>query len=78
MLVQLDKYRSIEIPPSKRFKAYVVVYKITSNDVEISSRHSSDALAIRSAKTLQYNGPLLVKVILEDGVAYNPEIFVGW
>jgi len=77
MLVQLDKYRSVEIPPSKRFKAYVVVYKITSNDVEIISRHSSDALAIHSAKTLQYSGHL-VKVILEDGLAYHPDAFTGY
>jgi hypothetical protein len=79
MLVQVDKHRSIEIPPSDKFKSFVVASFITSNEVVIISKHKSDELAIRAGKTFQYNSRnRVVKVVLEDGLAYSPDAFIGW
>ena len=67
MLVQIDKYRSVEIPPSDKFKAYVVSYLITGDEVKIVSKHKSDALAIRAGKTASYLARNYgIKIILED------------
>jgi len=79
MLIQVDKYRNVEIPESKTYKAYVIAYSILSNDVKIISKHKSDELAVRSGKTYAYKAINQgVRIVLEDGQAYHPDIFVGW
>lgn len=79
MLIQLDQYRFIKVLPSNKFKAYVVSGAITSNETKIISKHKSNALAIRAGKTFQYNARnTKTFVILDDGVAYNPEVFIGY
>lgn len=79
MLVQIDKYRSVEIPPSDKFKAYVVSYWITGDEVKIVSKHKSDALAVRAGKIKAYQAINEgIRIILEDGLAYHPDAFTGY
>lgn len=71
MQIQLDNYRTIEIPESKIYKAYVVESGLFSSPV-IISRHKSDNAAINAGIKNPTN---TFRWIILDNVAYKPSAF---
>jgi hypothetical protein len=74
MLIQIDNYRTIELPESDKWKYYVVQSELTSNDVKIVSKHKTRNAAIDAAKGTAGS---FVSVI-DDGVAISRNAFYVW
>ena len=74
MLIQVDAYRTIELPESDKWKYYVVQSELTSNEVKIVSKHRTRNAAIDAAKR---TAGIQVHVI-DDGVAIPRAAFYVW
>lgn len=75
MIIQFDKFRTVEIEPTEKWKYFVLTSPITSNEVKIASRHRTYDAAIRAAKNLQTGDYVKVYV---DGMCISRNAYYKW